>query len=336
MEYSKQLRKVASDMVAYPKGILAADASERTMNKRLDAIDVDENEENRRRYRDLLFATEGIEAFLSGVILYDGTIHQKSDDSVPFVKVLADRGMIPGIKVDLGTDEVAEFPGEKITKGLDTLNDRLKEYVELGAMFCKWRSVITIDTEKNLPTQGNIERNAKDLAQYAKICQDNGLVPMVEPEVLMAGKHSIEDCRDATTRILNSLFHELSELSVDLGGVILKSNMVIGGSESESGTAVEVADATLGVFGETVPHDLGGIVFLSGGQSPEQATENLNEMSKRGEQPWSITFSYSRALQAPVLEKWHGKDENREAAQKIFYRRCELASLARKGEYMGE
>lgn len=332
---TEKLGVIAKRLVAEPKGILAADASAGTMNKRLDSIDVDENEENRRRYRQLLFTTTGIEDYISGVILYDGTIHQATDGGEAFVELLKKRDIIPGIKVDLGTEEFPESPNERITKGIDTLASRLPEYVGLGCEFAKWRSVITIGD--NIPTDALIERNTKDLAQYAKICQKAGLVPIVEPEVLMKGNHGIETCKDVTRRALTTLFHELSELGVYLPGVILKSNMVLAGSESSEAPSPkeDVAAATLEVFNETVPHDLGGIVFLSGGQEPVQAAENLNEMAKVAK-PWPLTFSYSRALQEPVLDAWQGSDANVDEAQKIFAKRCALASKARMGEYSSE
>ena len=319
-------------MVAPGKGILAADESMGTIEKRFVKINVPSTEDNRRAYRELLFTTKGAGDFISGVILFDETIRQKAADGRTFVEALNSQEILPGIKVDMGTGGMADSPEEKITKGLDGLPERLAEYVELGAKFAKWRAVITIG--EGLPTKENIVQNARDLARYAKLCQDAGLVPIVEPEVLMDGGHDIGRCAEATFQTLNAVFAALRDEVVELPGMILKPNMVIPGKESgKKASPREVAEATLKTFQKVIPPEMPGIVFLSGGQSEAEATANLNEMNKMGKQPWELSFSYGRALQDSVLKTWLGKPENVPAAQAAFLKRAKLNGLARSGKY---
>ena len=332
MRDNSDLYDIAGKMMQEGKGILAADESDPTAGKRLDMVGLPNEPENRQDFRELLFTAPGIEEFLSGVILYDSSIKNKTDDGVPFPDVLAARGIIPGIKVDMGTREFYEFTGEVVTQGLDGLDERFQEYYELGARFAKWRAVINIGD--GFPTDECIEINAVMLARYASIAQAQGIVPMVEPEVIFDGAHDIGRAEEATTRTLQILFSTLSRFRVDLKGTILKSSMVLAGSEcGEQSSPIEVADATLRTFHLSVPHEVAGIVFLSGGQSPKRATENLNEIARRGPQPWPISFSYSRAIEEPFLDAWQGKPENAEAAQAALLERVRLNSLARKGAY---
>ena len=327
------LEQIANDLVSPGKGILAADESTRTADKRFKARDIPQTEEMRRKWRQLLFTTKGIEEGLSGIILYDETIRQLDDEGKTFPELLKEKGIISGIKVDMGTEDISEFPGEKYTKGLDGLRERLIEYREMGAKFTKWRGVVVIDTELGLPTDGAIEKNAEIFAEYAKVCQEEGLVPIVEPEVLLKGKHTIDECAEATERTLTAVFQELKKKEVDLKGMILKTGMILPGSESEQIVSnKEIAEATVRVLKATVPEDIAGIVFLSGGQKSIQATENLNELSKL-DTPWILTFSYSRALQQPVMDKWDGKEENVEKAQDIFAGRVEASVSALAGKY---
>jgi fructose-bisphosphate aldolase, class I len=325
----------ASALVAPGKGILAADESTGTITKRLRSIDVESTEENRRAWRDLLFTTQGAGEFISGVILYDETIRQQSGDGTPFPEVLRDQGIIPGIKVDKGTTALAGFPDEKVTEGLDGLRGRLEEYRGLGARFTKWRAVITIGPE--LPTRTCLAANAEALARYAALSQEAGLVPIVEPEVLMGGDHTIERCYQATWATLRMVFAALGEHRIQLNGMLLKSNMVLSGSESPvQADARQVAEATVACLRDTVPASVPGVVFLSGGQSDETATANLNAMNQLGPQPWQLSFSYGRALQAPALQAWKGEAGNRAAGQAAFYQRARLNGAARFGTYSEE
>jgi fructose-bisphosphate aldolase class I len=329
------LAKTAGALVAPGRGILAADESFGTIEKRFDSINIETTEEARRAYREILFTTEGVEEFISGVILFDESIRHSTAGGVPFPKLLADRGIVPGVKVDTGAKDLAGFPGEKITEGLDGLRDRLAEYHALGARFAKWRAVITIGD--GIPTATCIRANAQALARYAALCQEAGLVPIVEPEVLMDGDHTIERCEDVTFATLRSVYHELREHRVHLEGTLLKPNMVLAGARcpTQAG-AEEIAEATVRCFRRVVPSAVPGIVFLSGGQTAEEATERLNAMNAMGAHPWELSFSYGRALQAPVLTAWRGEAANVAAAQDAFYHRSKLNGLARYGKYSRE
>jgi len=329
------LEKTAHALVAPGKGILAADESFGTIKKRFDSISVESTEETRRSYREILFTTEAVEEFISGVILFDETIRQSSAGGVPFSKVLPEKGIVPGIKVDAGAKDLAGFPGEKITEGLDGLRDRLSEYREFGARFAKWRAVITIGG--GAPTATCIRANAHALARYAALCQEAGLVPIVEPEVLMDGDHTIERCEDVTFATLRSVYHELREHRVHLEGTLLKPNMVLSGRDCPKQAGVrEIAAATVRCFRRVVPAAVPGIVFLSGGQTAEQATERLSAMNAAADHPWQLSFSYGRALQAPVLAAWRGERANVPAARDAFYHRSKLNGLARYGKYSRE
>jgi fructose-bisphosphate aldolase class I len=330
-----ELDGIARALVAPGKGILAADESTGTMTRRLASVEVESTEENRRAYRELLFTAEGAERFISGVILFDETIRQQAADGTRFPEVLSHHGVIPGIKVDKGTVALAGFSGEKVTEGLDGLRDRLAEYVGLGAKFTKWRAVITIG--EGIPSQGCIAANAELLARFAALSQEAGLAPIVEPEVLMDGDHSIQRCYQVTAATLAGVFGALRRHRVRLEGMLLKPNMVVSGSESAEQAGVEeVADATLACLREVVPAAVPGIVFLSGGQSDEAATAHLNAINQRGPQPWQLSFSYGRALQAPVLEAWKGEAGNGPAAQQAFLHRATLNGAARSGDYRPE
>lgn len=332
---SQELESTAHRLMADSKGILAADESTGTITKRFATIDVDSTEENRRAYRELLFTTPEIENYISGVIMYDETINQQTQDGTPFPTLLEQKGVIPGIKVDKSTFPLANFPGEVVTDGLDGLRDRFAEYYRLGARFAKWRAVITIS--QNIPTPGALAVNASALARYAALSQEAGLVPIVEPEVLMDGDHSLSRTAEVTERVLNTVFEHLREQRVLLEGMLLKPNMVLPGEASyERASVSEVAEATLRVLRRTVPAAVPGIVFLSGGQSPEDATEHLNAMSVLGEQPWGLSFSYGRALQEPVLNAWCGREGTVREAQQQFRKRAELNSAARRGEYSAQ
>ena len=329
-----ELHETAHAIVADHKGILAADESTGTITKRFDAIGVESTEENRRFYRQLLFAAPGIEEYIGGVILYDETIRQSADDGTPFAEVLAGKGVIPGIKVDMGAHDHAGFPGEKITEGLDGLRARLEEYRGLGARFAKWRAVITIGD--GIPTDGNIRANAHALARYAALCQEAGIVPIVEPEVLMDADNTLEECWMVTTRTLHETFGELHDERLDLKGILLKPNMVIPGKGcAEQASADEIAQATIDCFLGIVPAAVPGIVFLSGGQSEIQATENLNAINRIGG-PWVLSYSFGRALQASALEGWGGDPANAEAAQSVFIHRARMSSLAVAGKWTAE
>ena len=328
----QDLESAARALVAPGKGILAADESSGTIEKRFTSIDVESTEENRRAYRNLLFTTEGAEEFISGVILYDETIRQSADDGTAFPELLAGRGVIPGIKVDKGAKPLANAPDETITEGLDGLRERLNEYRELGARFTKWRAVISIG--KGIPSEYCLWTNAHALARYAGLSQEAGLVPIVEPEVLMDGDHTIERAFDVTSRTLHAVFTELRDQRVHFEQMLLKPNMVLPGYDgSEQATQEEVAEWTLRCFYRHVPAAVPGIVFLSGGQSDEDATANLNAMNATGPHPWELSFSYGRALQAPALKAWGGEAANVEEAQKAYYRRAKFNGAARSGQY---
>jgi fructose-bisphosphate aldolase class I len=330
------LEETARALVAEGKGILAADESDGTIKKRFDAIGVESTEENRRAYRDLLFTTAGVEEYISGVILFDETIRQSSaGDGTPFPKLLERRGIIPGIKVDKGAKPLANAPGETVTEGLDGLRERLAEYRELGARFAKWRATYFIGADS--PSEYANWTNAHALARYAGLCQEAGLVPIVEPEVLMDGDHSIETAYRVTSRVLNAVFTELHDQRLELEGTLLKPNMILSGYDApEQADDDEVADLTIKCLSRHVPAAVPGIVFLSGGQSDEQATARLNAMNARGPHPWELSFSYGRALQAPAQKAWRGDPANAEAAQKAFYRRAKFNGAARSGSYAPE
>ena len=331
----EDLRSTAKELVAEGKGILAADESSGTIEKRFSSIEVESTEENRRAYRDLLFTTPGASEFISGVILFDETLRQSSADGTPFAELLSNQGIVPGIKVDKGAKPLAGAPGETVTEGLDGLRERLAEYGQLGARFSKWRAVIEIGDET--PSDYGISVNAHALARYAALSQEAGIVPIVEPEVLMDGDHTIERCYQATARTLKAVFGELFDQRVELAGMLLKPNMVLSGKDaSEQASVEQVAAATLRCFRETVPAAVPGIVFLSGGQTDELATAHLNAMNAHGEHPWELSFSYGRALQAPALKAWGGEAGNVEAAQQAFLRRAKLNGAARSGLYAPE
>ncbi|HUX89747.1 MAG TPA: class I fructose-bisphosphate aldolase [Gallionellaceae bacterium] len=328
-----ELKSVAQAIVAKQKGVLAADESSPTIKKRFDTIKVESTEENRRRYREILFTTPGIEKNIGGVILYDETLRQSTKDGIPFAKLLESRGIVPGIKVDKGAKALAQYPGDKVAEGLDGLRERLAEYKQLGARFAKWRAVIEIDEHK-IPSSYALRANAHALARYAALCQEIDLVPIVEPEVLMDGAHDIERCEVVTSRVLEAVFAELDAHRVVFEGMLLKPNMVIPGKKcAQQATAQQIADATMRCFARYVPAAVPGIVFLSGGQSAEEATKNLNAMNAMGKHPWEVSFSYGRALQAPVLAAWKGQESNVVAAQKALSQRCQLNGLARDGKY---
>jgi fructose-bisphosphate aldolase class I len=329
------LRATAEEIVADYRGILAADESSGTIKKRFDSIELQSTEENRRAYRDMLFTTPRLEEWVSGVILFDETIRQSSADGTPFPELLSGRGMIPGIKVDTGAKDLAGAPGEKVTEGLDGLRERLEEYRGLGARFAKWRAVITIGD--GIPTDYCLQTNAHALARYAALCQEQGLVPIVEPEVLMDADNDIATCYDATSRTLHHVFRELYEQRVDLRGMLLKPNMIISGKGSATqASAEEVAEWTIRCFREHVPAAVPGIVFLSGGQSDQQASENLNAINQLGDQPWVLSFSYGRALQAPALAAWDGDAANVDAGQAQLALRARCNSAAVAGRYSAE
>jgi len=329
------LPEIANAMVEKGRGILAADESTPTCTKRFDSIGVDSTEANRNAYRDMLFTTPGMEEFISGVILFDETLRQSTlKDGTPFPEYLTNLNVIPGIKVDKGALPLSGTEGEKVTEGLDGLDARLKEYYELGARFAKWRAVITINESE--PSSTCVAANAHALARYAALCQENGIVPIVEPEILMDGSHTIEDSFIVTEEVLHSVFYELYGQNVLLEGMILKPNMVLSGYKcSEQASVDEVAEMTVTVLKRCVPSAVPGIAFLSGGQSNEDATAHLNSMNRilGNSSPWNLTYSYGRALQASALDTWSGKEENVPAAQDAFYKRAKLNSLATKGDY---
>ena len=330
---SEELRETAAALVAEGKGVLAADESNSTMNKRLEAAGVDASEETRRQLRELLFTTDGTADHISGVILYDETFRQSTSDGTPFPELLNDQGIIPGIKVDTGAKPLAGSEDEKVTEGLDGLRERLEEYYEGGARFAKWRAVITIDGDR-LPSRNCVRVNAHALARYAALCQEAGIVPIVEPEVLMDGEHTIDRAEEVTGDVLAAVFSELREQGVLFEGMLLKPNMVLAGYECpEQPDDDEVADRTLRCLRRHVPGAVPGIVFLSGGQSDEDATTRLNVMNQRGTQPWEISFSYGRGLQAAALNTWAGDSEKVEAAQTQYRHRARCTGAARRGEY---
>jgi len=329
---NENLESVARKLVAGGKGILAADESSPTIEKRLKSIGVPSTEENRRAYREVLFTTAGAGDFISGVILFEETIRQKTRDGRTFVEALEQQGIIPGIKVDKGAKLMANFAGEKVTEGLDGLRERLAEYRQLGARFAKWRAVITIG--ENIPTRTCIEANAEALARYAALCQEGDLVPIVEPEVLMDGAHTIERHFGVTQQTLESVFHALYEHRVVLEAMLLKPNMVLSGKDcSQQASVQEVAEATVRCMKRVVPAAVPGLVFLSGGQSDVEATEHLNVMNRLDQAPWQLSFSYGRALQAPVLKAWKGDPANVADAQRAFHHRALCNSKARFGKY---
>ena len=340
------LKKTAKQMVASGRGIIAADESASTCKKRFDAVGVECTEENRRAYRETILTAQGLEQYVSGVILYDETIRQKSSAGERFPDVLVKKGILPGIKVDMGAKDLALHPGEKVTEGLDGLRERLAEYKTFGAMFAKWRAVITIG--KGLPTDACIHANAHAMARYAALCQEADIVPIVEPEVLIDGDHTIEACYEATGKTLKKTFEELAGQDVVLEGTILKASMVIAGKKAaKQSTPVEVAQMTIKVLKEAVPKELAGVVFLSGGQGDEQATANLNEMNRStsfdkaqdrsltaGKAPWPLSFSYARAIQNPVLKIWATDTKaNVGKAQETLLFRSKMNSLATMGTY---
>ncbi len=332
---NQELSKIVKQMVAPGKGILAADESMNTVGKRFASINLENTEDNRRAFREMLLTAPGEGQYISGVILFDETIRQKTSSGKSFVEILNAEGILPGIKVDQGLIDMPASPNEKLTKGLDGLSERLKEYVSLGAKFCKWRAVITISD--GTPTDANIRQNAKDLAAYALECQKAGLVPMVEPEVLLDGTHTQEVCAEASETVLTYLFEELSNAGVALEGTILKTNMALPGKQSgQTSSPEQAAEVTLGVFKKVLPKNLAGEAFLSGGQSELEATANLNAMHQTGELPWPITFSYARALQDGATKAWMGKQENLAAAQKVFLHRAKMNSLASQGKYSAD
>ena len=333
------LNKIATAMVAPGKGILAADESSGTIKKRFDTIGLESTADNRRDYREMLFRTkDAMENYVSGVILYDETIRQTAKDGTPLVKLIEQAGSIPGIKVDAGAKAMAAFPGEQVTEGLDGLRERLSEYHKLGARFAKWRAVIDIgrNGDRAIPSYGCLRANMHALARYAALCQEAGIVPIVEPEVLMDGDHDIDRCHEVTELTLKTLYAELYEARVALEGSILKPNMVIAGKKSpKQASAAEIAEKTVRCFRRTVPAAVPGIVFLSGGQSDEEATANLNAMNAgyRNVMPWALSFSYGRALQAAPLKAWGGKPENVAAGQRAFAHRAKMNSLAQLGDW---
>jgi fructose-bisphosphate aldolase class I len=328
-----QLNQIANKMVAPGKGILAADESTGTIQKRFDKIGVPNTEDNRRDYRELLFRSEKpMREYIGGVILFDETIRQKAKDGTPLVKLIEAAGAVPGIKVDQGAKPLAGAPGETVTEGLDGLRERLKDYHKLGARFAKWRAVI--DIAPGIPSYNCINANAHALARYAALCQENGIVPIVEPEVLMDGDHDIARCEEVTTWTLKEVFQELFYAGVALEGMILKPNMIVPGKKCAKQNSVsEVAEATLRVLKQCVPSAVPGIAFLSGGQSDEDATAHLSAMNAAGALPWALTFSYGRALQAAPQQAWSGKPENVAKAQGAFAHRALMNSLASLGKW---
>ena len=335
---NQRLVKTAQALVAEGKGILAADESSGTIKRRFDSINVESTEDTRRNYREMLFRTAGVDEFLSGVILFDETIRQNGADGTPMVKVLTDRGIIPGIKVDTGTVPLPEAPEELVTEGLDGLRNRLKEYEELGAGFSKWRAVISISD--NTPTSYGLKANAHALARFAAMSQEAGLVPIVEPEVLRDGGHDIDRCFEVTEETLREVFEQLAQQKVLLEGMLLKPSMVIsGGSAANRAGPDEVAEKTIECFKRAMPASVPGVVFLSGGEPDDSVTANLNALNQRAtgaRAPWELSFSFGRSLQGAPLAAWAGKVENTEAAALAFYTRARLTGAARLGEYVPE
>ena len=334
-EHHQELEENAQAIMADGKGILAADESNSTMGKRLAGIDVENAEENRRGFRELLFTTEGAEQYISGVILYDETIRQSTSDGTPFPKLMQELGVLPGIKVDTGAKPLAGSPEETVTEGLDGLRERLEEYYELGARFAKWRAVINIGD--GFPTRYCINVNAHALARYAALCQEQRIVPIVEPEVMMDGEHTIDRAFVATRMTLHKVFDDLCVQRIKFDEMLLKPNMVMPGYDSGQDASVdEVAERTLECMYDVVPAAVAGLVFLSGGQSDELATEHLQAMNARGPHPWKLSFSYGRALQAPPLDAWRGEEGNVAAAQAAYLHRAKCNGAAARSEYSAE
>lgn len=333
---SRALESVAQTLVTEGKGILAADESVRTLTTRFNALGIQSTEQNRRIYREMLFTSPGAAEFISGVIMYDETIRQKSSGGTPLAEVLTARGVLPGIKVDSGAKPLAGSPGETVTEGLDDLRDRLSAYRAMGARFAKWRAVIHIS--EALPSSACVNANAHALARYAALCQEQQIVPIVEPEVLMDGPHTIARCEEVTDAVLHAVFLALFDQGVALEGMLLKPNMVIAGKECVRQPSVEeVATAALRCLRRHVPAAVPGVVFLSGGQSARLATAHLNAINRlSGAKPWKLTFSYGRALQDQALEAWHGRDENLAAGQRALHRRARLNGAASVGKYTDE
>lgn len=329
-----ELIKTAQAMVSHHKGLLAMDESNPTCNKRFAALGIPQTPEMRQKYREMIVTTPGLSEGINAAILYDETVRQKLSDGRPFVQAVKDAGIVPGIKVDMGAKDMAGFPNEKITAGLDGLRERLAEYNEMGLRFAKWRAVIAIGD--GIPTRRSIENNAIVLARYAALCQEAGLVPMVEPEVLMNGNHDLEKCRSVTQEVLHIIFDQLHKQRILLEGMILKPNMVLPGKDSSNQSSIdEIAEATVKCLLQTVPAAVPGIAFLSGGQPSKAASAHLNAMNDqyKSKLPWALTFSFSRALQYPSLEIWNGKDENNEKAQHALYHRAKCNQAAVEGNY---
>ncbi|MBO6551794.1 MAG: fructose-bisphosphate aldolase class I [Roseitalea sp.] len=335
---SERLEDIAQQMVAPGKGILAADESTGTIKKRFDSIGVDNTEDNRRDYREMLFRTDdAMRESISGVILFEETLHQKAADGTPFVDLIRAAGAVPGIKVDKGAKPLAGYAGETVTEGLDGLRERLDTYYDAGARFAKWRGVIAISGA--LPTAYAIHANAHALARYAVLCQEQGIVPIVEPEIVMdgaPGDHSIDRCAQVTEAVLTEVFSELHQARCMLEGMVLKPNMVIDGQKARTASVEEVAEKTVAVLKKTVPDAVAGIAFLSGGQSDEEATAHLSAMNAMGDLPWPLTFSYGRALQAAALKAWSGKAENVAAGQRAFAHRAKMNALAATGQWSAD
>lgn len=326
----REIHKTVTQLLANHKGLLAADESQSSAGKRLAAVGIENTAETRRQYRNLFLTTAGIEQYMSGAIFHDETLGQAADDGMPFVQVLQQKGIVPGIKVDAGTSPMEASPEEKITAGLDGLDTRLADYYARGARFAKWRAVITIG--EDIPTDLCLTENAKALAEYAMLCQKNNIVPVVEPEVLIDGNHNLARSEKVTSRTLQVLFQELTARGVDLTGVILKSSMVINGNACPmQALPEEIAEATIRCFQNTVPKEVPGIIFLSGGQTAIQATVNLNAVAQMNPGPWTMSFCYARALQGPALELWKGKLENVPEAQAEFLARLQANVLANQG-----
>ncbi len=332
------LQKTANELVKKGKGILAADQSQKSVGKMFDKVGVDNTDENRRAYRELLFTTPDVEKFISGIIMNEESVYQKDFHGVVFTEVLRSKGIIPGVKLDQGTEPALNSQDEYVTKGLDVLKKKAEEYIGIGAKFAKWRAVFKVDSDKGYPSDDVIQENAKRLAEYALICQEVGIVPIVEPEVLMNGTHDLKTAERVTYKVLKVVFSHLSAHSVYFAGMLLKPNWIHSGYEAnEKASDEDVAKATLTVLKEVVPSEVPGIVFLSGGDTPEASTSHLdlmNEMKEKLEgMPWQLSFSYGRALQDPVFKVWQGKSENWETSQKAFYERARLNSLATTGDY---
>lgn len=329
------LKEVIDKLFAENKGILAADASTPTMTKRMEMVGIESTSDSRRNFRDMLVTTPGLEEYISGVILYDETIRQKTRDGKTFAETLQGKGILPGIKVDAGAKDMANFPGEKIAEGLDGLRERFKEYKEMGAKFAKWRAVITIGD--GIPTLTCINSNVETLARYAALAQEAEIVPIIEPEVVMDGSHNLERCAEVTNATLQAVFHTLKGHKVALEGVILKTNMVLPGKDSNQEVSdEEVAENTMDLLVRSVPQEVPGVVFLSGGQDAKVATKRLNAIAKTPDHPWPPSFSFERALEGPAMEIWKGQEVNISLAQKMLLHRAKMNSLARKGEYNEE